>query len=249
MTRFSSETERDAISRCLADSWAPAGRFEVCGHAAYVGYGRGPGAVPKHREATGRTFRSNAAANAPPAAALPGILQSRVVSLWGYIGSLILPPPNIRGLERDAWSRVLHLPGSAIPLRSFSHFGTDWGWPRLPSIAQATEQAARGLACRPGGTWQKYDAACGESQMSISRFGPLRVTLTMTSDETPLPWSVVLCARPLSQRIPIPRLVFGSPLRFVLGCSRCSREEPLRCPTCRCTGVGLLSEGPPPNGP
>lgn len=158
VTRFVNDDEKQAVSRKLAEAWEPAGRFEVCRHAVYLGFALGPQASAVQWKGVCDKFKrkvESMAASSPPVAALPSLAQSRLVSLWRYVGSLGSPPSEIERIERDAWARLLKLPGSSIPLRGFNELA-QWGWPSMPSLAKAIDAAARATAVRPGATWQKY---------------------------------------------------------------------------------------------
>lgn len=148
-----------AISRQLADAWEPAGRFEVCRHAVYLGFEMGPQASAHQWKAVCDKFRrktASMAASSPPVAAVPSMAQTRLVSLWRYLGSLVPPPADLERLERDAWARLLKLPGSSVPLQGVRELA-QWGWPAMPSLTAAIDASARATASRAGTTWSKYE--------------------------------------------------------------------------------------------
>lgn len=162
VTRYADDEEKAEISRHLGVAWGPAAHFEVCRSAVYLGFELGPSAGPKQWSAVVAKFTQRVAAIAACAslaAALPGILSSRVASLWRYLGALIDPPEQLGRWERDAWSRVLKLPGSAVPISGFQELSAEWGWPKLSDLALGIRRATHAAATRRGGSWRAYAAA------------------------------------------------------------------------------------------
>lgn len=61
------------------------------------------------------------------------------MSLWRYLGALFPPPSHLLRLERGVWARIMHLPGSSVPIGGLEELARDSGWPKLPSISMAIE--------------------------------------------------------------------------------------------------------------
>lgn len=149
VARFSTPAELEAISRELAEAWGPAGLFEVCTHPVHLGFQMCPGSAPAQLRAVEEKFKRVVAAiasKAPPAAALAGSLSSRAVSLWSYVASLVDLPLHVELLERDAWAKVLRLPGSSIPIGGFQELAADWGLAPVPKHRRGRARARLRMA-------------------------------------------------------------------------------------------------------
>lgn len=118
VTRFADEGENMPLfGSSRRPGKQPAGLRSACRHAGYLGFELGPQASDFQWRGVCEKFKQRVggmAASSPPVAALPALTQTRLVSLWRYIGALAPPPAEFERLERETPRLVGPPPGLRV---------------------------------------------------------------------------------------------------------------------------------------